>query len=97
MQQSELKVDGNAIGGLLREIFALEMTVAQSTCDGCGKVDAIAGVDVYMNAPGVVVRCPSCTSVLMRIVKGDGRYWVDLRGVRTLELRESSPGGPVAS
>ena len=24
MQQSELKVDGNAIGGLLREIFALE-------------------------------------------------------------------------
>jgi len=88
VQQSDLKVDGNAIGGLLREIFALEMTVAQSTCAGCGKVDALAAADVYMNAPGVVVRCPGCNSVLMRIVKAGGRYWLDLKGVRTLELRE---------
>ena len=88
MRQSELKVDGNAIGGLLREIFALEMTMAESTCAGCGRVDALGAVDVYMNAPGVVVRCPGCGSVLMRIVKAQGRYWLDLRGVRTLELRE---------
>ena len=26
MLQSEMKVDGNAIGGLLREIFTMEMT-----------------------------------------------------------------------
>jgi hypothetical protein len=91
VEQSRLKVDGNAIGGLLREIFALEMTVAESTCAGCGRVEALGGVDVYMNAPGVVVRCPGCSSVLMRIVRsGDGRYWLDLKGVRTLELKESS-------
>ena len=88
MRQSELKVDGNAIGGLLREIFPLEMTMAESTCAGCGRVDALGAVDVYMNAPGVVVRCPGCGSALMRIVKAQGRYWLDLRGVRTLELRE---------
>lgn len=86
MQTSELKVDGNAIGGLLREIFAAEMTAAESTCHSCGKVDAMGALDVYMNAPGVVVRCTGCSSVLMRIVKADGRYWLDLRGVRTLEL-----------
>jgi hypothetical protein len=89
VHQSELKVDGNAIGGLLREIFALEMTVAESTCAGCGRIDALGAVDVYMNAPGIVVRCPGCTSVLMRIVKADERYWLDLKGVRTLELRAS--------
>jgi hypothetical protein len=89
MQTSELKVDGNAIGGLLREIFALEMTVAESTCNSCGKVDAMGALDVYMNAPGVVVRCKGCSSVLMRIVKADGRYWLDLKGVKTLELRAS--------
>ncbi|MEA2643784.1 MAG: hypothetical protein QOI23_2557 [Chloroflexota bacterium] len=87
MRQSDLKVDGNAIAGLLREIFAMEMTNAESTCAGCGKVHAVGRVDVYLNAPGVVVRCPACEQVLMRIVQGRGRYWIDLTGTRCLELK----------
>jgi hypothetical protein len=86
MRQSDLKVDGNAIGGLLREIFTMEMTSASSTCAGCGKVHAVGQVDVYMNAPGAVVRCPSCEQVLMRIVHNGGRYWLDLTGTRCLEF-----------
>jgi len=58
MLQSDLKVDGNAIAGLLREIFTMEMTNAESTCAGCGTVHAVGRVDVYLNAPGVVVRWP---------------------------------------
>ena len=88
-EQSELKVDGNAIGGLLAEIFNLEMTAAEGTCAGCGAVNAVGRVDVYMQGPGVVVRCPDCTSVLMRIVHGKGRYWLDLSGLRVLELAEA--------
>ena len=88
-EQAELKVDGNAIGGLLAEIFTREMTTAVGRCAGCGAVNAIGRVDVYMNGPGAVVRCPSCTGVLMRIVHGKGRYWVDLSGLRVLELAES--------
>ena len=87
-EQSELKLDGNAIGGLLREIFTMEMTAAEGKCAECGAVNAIGRVHVYMNAPGVVVRCPDCTAVLMRIVRGNGRYWIDLTGTRTLELAE---------
>jgi hypothetical protein len=90
MSQAELKVDGNAIAGLLGEIFTMEMTSAQSTCGGCGKVHAVGRVDVYLNAPGAVVRCPSCTRVLMRIVHGRGRYWIDLSGIRCLELIEQN-------
>jgi hypothetical protein len=86
MDVAEMKVDGNAIGGLLREIFAMEMTAAETTCAGCGAVNAVGAVDVYMHAPGVVVRCPECKQVLMLIVRGRGRYWVDLRGVRRLEF-----------
>jgi Family of unknown function (DUF6510) len=86
VQQSDLKLDGNAIAGLLREIFAMEMTNANSTCAGCGKVHAVGRVDVYLNAPGVVVRCPACEQVLMRIVHNRGRYWIDLTGIRCLEL-----------
>ncbi len=86
MEQSDLKVDGNAIGGLLREIFTMEMTAAETTCAGCGKVHAVGRVDVYVNAPGAVVRCPACGQVLMRIVRGRGRYWLDLTGISCLEL-----------
>jgi Zn finger protein HypA/HybF involved in hydrogenase expression len=89
MQETrEMKLDGNAIGGLLREIFAMEMTAAESTCAGCGAVNAVGRVEVYVQAPGTVVRCPECGAVLMRIVRGRGRYWVDLSGTRCLELVE---------
>jgi hypothetical protein len=49
-------------------------------------VHAVGQVEVYMNAPGVVVRCPACGQVQMRIVKGGGRYWLDLTGIRSLEF-----------
>ena len=86
----EMKLDGNAIGGLLREIFALEMTAAESTCAGCGAVNAVGRVEVYVHAPGTVVRCPHCGGVLMKIVRGKGCYWVDLTGTRCLEFAEEA-------
>ena len=89
MAIDETKLDGNAIGGLLHEIFALEMTAAEGTCAGCGAVNALARVDVYVQAPGTVVRCPGCGGVLLRIVKGKGRYWLDMSGLRMLVLAES--------
>lgn len=91
MHQSDMKLDGNAIGGLLREIFTMEMTAAETTCGGCGAVRIMGRVDVYLNAPGAVVRCPDCEQILMRIVHGEGRYWVDLSGTRCLEMREPDP------
>ena len=86
VEQSDMKLDGNAIGGLLAEIFNNDMTAAEGTCGGCGAVNEVARVDVYVNAPGTVVRCPDCSQVLMRIVRGRDRYWIDMSGIRTLEL-----------
>jgi hypothetical protein len=86
METAEARVDGNAIGGLLSEIFTMEMTTAETTCASCGAVNAVGRVDVYLRAPGVVVRCPGCEQVLMRIVRAPGRYWIDLRGTRCLEF-----------
>ena len=88
MTTAEMKLDGNAIGGLLREIFVMEMTAAQGTCASCGAVNEMGRLHVYVHAPGTVVRCPACEAVLMRIVRGRGRYWIDLSGIRTLELIE---------
>ncbi len=82
----ENKLDGNAAGGILQEIFPFEMTLVQATCTGCGATDAIGALAAYMHGMGTVVRCPSCDSVLIRVAQAKGRYWLDMRGVRVLQI-----------
>jgi hypothetical protein len=81
-----LRLDGNAAAGILQEVFAAEVTTAVGTCDGCGATNAVGAVHVY-RAAGLVLRCPGCDAVLMRIVEGRGRTWIDLRGLRSLQVR----------
>jgi uncharacterized protein DUF6510 len=87
MKTEEMKLDGNAVGGMMLEIFGVEMTAAVAVCRGCGATGPFADVDVYMRAAGTVIRCRTCESVLVKIVRGDGRTWLDLGGLRTIELR----------
>jgi hypothetical protein len=82
MNDAELRLDGNAAAGLLREVFATEMTAAVGTCGHCGATNAIGAVWVYAHAPGTVLRCPACTGVLMTIVRAHDRMHVDVAGVR---------------
>ena len=80
-------LDGNAAAGDLAEIFAVDTTVAIATCAHCGDARAVAELLAYVQAPGLVLRCPSCEAVEVRLVRTDGRAWLDLRGVRVIELR----------
>jgi hypothetical protein len=85
-------LDGNAIAGVLGEVFALEMTAAVGRCDGCGAVSVLAETRVYVDAPGIVVRCAGCDAVLLRVVTSPDRTWLDLRGLSYLQL--ATPAGP---
>lgn len=89
METSDMRLDGNAIGGLLLELFGLEMTDATGVCGSCGAREQVARLDVYVQAPGVVGRCCHCEAVLIRIVRGQGRTWLDLSGTGCLELRDA--------
>lgn len=80
-------LDGNALGGLLDDVFAFEITTAHGTCEECGAARAVGALHVYADAPGVVVRCPDCGAVLLRFVRADGRLWLDMRGLRVLQVR----------
>ncbi|MDX6660164.1 MAG: hypothetical protein QOJ55_986, partial [Solirubrobacteraceae bacterium] len=82
MKDTDLRLDGNAIAGLLQEVFAVEMTVAVGTCAHCGATNAIGAVWVYARAPGTVLRCPDCTGIQMTIVRARERLFVDVAGVR---------------
>jgi hypothetical protein len=77
-------VDGNAIGGLLVEVFGTEMTGAATVCGNCGDARPVAGLAVYLRAPGTIVRCRTCDSVLMAFVTVRDRMCVDLLGLAVL-------------
>jgi ribosomal protein S27E len=80
-------LDGNAIGGLMHEVFGREMTNATGTCVTCGETGPVAQTVVYLDAPGTVVRCRTCSSVLMVFARVHERYCVDLRGLAALDAR----------
>jgi hypothetical protein len=77
-------LDGNAIGGLLMEIFGIEMTTATGTCGNCGATKEVAELPVYLPRLGTVVRCRSCGSLLMVFVRVRGVTCVDLHGLASL-------------
>jgi hypothetical protein len=83
---SSSALDGNAVGGLLIDVFGSDLTGAMGECATCGTRAAIAEAEVYLRAPGTVVRCRSCRSVLMVLVAVRGTTCVERRGLVELEL-----------
>ena len=86
MTNSNLWSDGNALAGPLHDVFCVEVTTAIGRCTNCGRTGPMAEVRVFDHAPGVVARCPVCDQVLLRLVRGPGRAWLDLRGLTYLQL-----------
>jgi hypothetical protein len=79
-------LDGNAIGGLLHEVFGVEMTAARAVCAHCGAAGLVAEMRVYLRAPGTVARCRSCDAVLIVLVEVRGMVSVDLSGLADLGI-----------
>jgi len=74
-------LDGNAAGGPLAEIFVNEPTVVRSTCAHCGTPAALGAHHLFADGPGAVVRCPTCTQVVLRYARvGGGQLALDLSG-----------------
>jgi hypothetical protein len=78
-------LDGNAVAGVLREVFADEMTTAIGTCGRCGAREMVGATHAYQGA-GIVLRCPRCEHALVKIVRADTRLWMSFPGVQTLEV-----------
>ncbi|WBQ02178.1 DUF6510 family protein [Kribbella sp. CA-293567] len=79
-------LDGNAAAGVLREIFAVDITAAIGRCAGCGQTGVFAETRVYLDAPGLVARCQGCDEVLLRVVTTPADTYLDLRGLTYLRV-----------
>ena len=80
-----LMLDGNAVAGLLQEVFAVEMTTAMGTCNACGATDRVGALHVFRGA-GIVMRCRHCDNALVTIVEDGTRVWIGFAGIRTLQV-----------
>ena len=82
-----LPLDGNAAAGILRELFALDVTAAEVTCGNCGIVALVGETKLYGGVMGAIFRCAHCDSIVMRLTRTPGGLWLDMRGSRRLYAR----------
>lgn len=83
---SETWTDGNSLGGPLREVLGVDITMATGCCSSCGTAGPLAEGRLFSSAPGLVLRCPHCGSVLLRMTQMPGRDYLDLRGLEYIEI-----------
>ena len=82
----ELMVDGNSAAGILVDIFGVEMTAAPTECASCGNEGEMGTLLAFMEGPGIVLRCPACENVVLRIVETPEAFILDARGAVYLRL-----------
>ena len=85
MSEDAQWLDGNALGGLLQELFSAEMTAAPHTCQSCGTQRPVAAHRVYLCA-GTVLRCPVCDQIALVAAALGDRHVVHLTGTWRLEM-----------
>jgi hypothetical protein len=94
MDETDLRLDGNAAAGLLSELFAADVTTAVLVCASCGSDGPLGGAHVYSQGPGMVIRCTACSAALMRVARLRDRTVADLRGVGLLSTWSTQPPTP---
>ena len=79
-------LDGNALGGALAEIFAVDTTAAHVSCVHCTRSGPLAELALYLGGPGMTARCPGCHEVVLRVARTPDRAYLDLRGTIALSI-----------
>jgi hypothetical protein len=79
-------LDGNAVAGMLETLFGTDMTDADSKCGGCGREGAIGSLHAYLHAPGVVLRCPVCSTMLLRMVETPRGTMIEAKGLTYVRI-----------
>jgi hypothetical protein len=79
-------LDGNAVAGPLEQVFGADMTAADCECAGCGRVGELGTLLAYTNAPGVVLRCPACSAVMLRMVETPRGTLIEAKGLAYVRL-----------
>ena len=80
IRESDLMLDGNAVAGLFYDIFNTEMTIAPVECGACGNRGEMGSLWAFIASPGIVLRCPACQNIILRIVMTPKKLYLDAQG-----------------
>lgn len=91
------RVDGNAAGGLLLEIFGQDMTAARATCRNCTHEAALADAVAEIDDAGAILLCRGCRHTLLTCLTLDGAHTLAIGTLTRLRWAaldgQSSTGG----
>jgi len=82
----DLVLDANALGGMLAGLFGADVTGCPGQCAHCHTVSMVGTMRAYTRGPGMVVRCPACAQVVLRVVQTPDATYVDASGVSWLRI-----------
>ena len=79
-------LDANAVAGMLEALFGADLTAADSRCAACGREGEVGTLLAYTLGPGVVLRCPACSAVMLRMVETPRGTLVEAKGLAYLRI-----------
>jgi hypothetical protein len=85
-ETQSLILDGNALAGLLHELFDVEMTIAPVECASCGRKGELGSLWAFAESPGYVLSCPACQNIIMRMTVIPDQIYLDARGAAYLRI-----------
>jgi hypothetical protein len=88
------RLDGNAAAGILSELFVPDLTTARTTCAHCGTIRMLGALLVYAHPMGMVMRCPTCDGVVLRMARMRSQLWLDLTGAKLLVMAAQTATAP---
>jgi Family of unknown function (DUF6510) len=85
MDTDDMHMDGNASAGMLQQIFLADFTMLEHQCQACGDRNR-GGAHRSYHGAGIVLRCPSCGEVGLKVSPLPGRYVFEMRGVWSMPV-----------
>lgn len=64
-----MRVDGNALAGLLGQVFTRDVTTMRASCRLCGTIGPLAEAAVEVDEVAAIVLCRGCTHTLFTVLR----------------------------
>jgi DNA-directed RNA polymerase subunit RPC12/RpoP len=80
-------VDGNAVAGLLTELFETDASMLIGVCGECGASAPLAETVVELDERAAIVRCRTCTHTLFTVLRSGDAVRLRLASLRELVRR----------
>lgn len=71
-ENAQSVVDGNAVAGMLWDVFGADVTAVIGVCGSCGARARLAQAVVELDDVAAIVRCRACTHTLFTVLRDGG-------------------------